>query len=235
MLNLLSRLKGTMLHPQWLTDRYHRRSRRCLRDLRDALVLDIGSGNSRTAELIHPSCTLYRLDYPVTGHRYCFLPDVYGDVADLPIAASSIDIVLLFEVLEHVVDDDRALREIARVLKPTGRLYLSVPFIYPIHDAPYDFRRYTVYGLKALLEKRNFRLVKLIVHGNSLVVAMQLFNLVLLECVYNIFARLRWMGRLLGMLIYPVCLAINLIAWPLTWVSSPRAACFGYFAIAEHR
>jgi SAM-dependent methyltransferase len=78
-------------------------------------------------------------------------PDVFADGARLPFRDASFDTVVLLEVLEHVADAPAVLDEIARVLKPGGRLLLSVPFLYPLHDAPHDYRRYTAPGLEAAI------------------------------------------------------------------------------------
>lgn len=70
-------------------------------------------------------------------------PDLQADAAALPLAAGSMDAVVCAELLEHVPDPRRVLAEAARVLRPGGRLVLTVPFLYPIHADPYDFGRYT--------------------------------------------------------------------------------------------
>jgi SAM-dependent methyltransferase len=49
------------------------------------------------------------------------------DEANLPIPDSTVDVVLMAEVIEHVIDPDRALIEVWRVLKPSGHLVLSTP------------------------------------------------------------------------------------------------------------
>lgn len=54
------------------------------------------------------------------------------------------------EVLEHVTDPHAAARGVCELLKPGGRLVLTVPFMFPIHDRPYDHFRYTRYGLAVL-------------------------------------------------------------------------------------
>jgi SAM-dependent methyltransferase len=74
-------------------------------------------------------------------------PDLFADAAYLPVADSSADTVVILEVLEHLRFPGDALREIARVLRPGGRLLLTMPFLYPVHDAPHDYQRYTVHGL----------------------------------------------------------------------------------------
>ena len=78
-------------------------------------------------------------------------PDIVGDVCDMPFPDNNFDSVFLMEVLEHVHSPHKAISEIYRVLKPGGILVFSVPFIFPIHDRPYDYFRYTKYGIEMLL------------------------------------------------------------------------------------
>lgn len=80
-------------------------------------------------------------------------PDIVCDVCDMPFPDNSFDAVFLIEVLEHVHNPPKALSEISRVLKPGGTLIFSVPFIFPLHDRPGDYFRYTKYGLKLLLSE----------------------------------------------------------------------------------
>ena len=157
LLQLGNHLKGTILHPQWLTDRFHPISRRHLREIQRCVVLDIGSGSSSHEGLLGSTNSLYRLDYPETNRRYGESPDVYADASSLPIRSGSVDVVLLLEVLEHIPQHLQALREIHRVLKPGGSFCTSIPFIYPIHDAPNDYRRFTIHGVRLLLRENRFR------------------------------------------------------------------------------
>ena len=61
------------------------------------------------------------------------------------------DAVYMMEVLEHVKDPQAALSEVRRVLKDGGRFVLSTPFVFGIHEEPWDFRRFTRHGLEHLL------------------------------------------------------------------------------------
>ncbi len=79
----------------------------------------------------------------------------------LPFAGNKFDTIFLFDVLEHVENDDELIAELNRVLKISGHLVLSVPFMYRFHEAPYDFRRYTTSGIRSLLEHNGFE-VKII-------------------------------------------------------------------------
>ncbi|WP_116368279.1 class I SAM-dependent methyltransferase [Parahaliea mediterranea] len=81
---------------------------------------------------------------------------VAGFAEYLPIRSGSADVVLCNEALEHVLDDRQTVEEIYRVLKPGGMFVGSVPHISPIHLEPYDFRRFTQFGLAQLLGRTGF-------------------------------------------------------------------------------
>jgi SAM-dependent methyltransferase len=78
-------------------------------------------------------------------------PNILADITNLPIENNSIDVVLCTEVLEHLENPTACNMEIQRVLKKDGIVFYSVPFLYPIHADPYDFRRYSPDGLRLLL------------------------------------------------------------------------------------
>lgn len=85
-------------------------------------------------------------------------PDLVSDVADVPCAEATFDAIVMSEVLEHVQRPQAAVDSVHRLLKPGGRLILTVPFLFPIHDQPYDYYRYTRFGLHYLL--RDFQHVE---------------------------------------------------------------------------
>ena len=74
-------------------------------------------------------------------------------VEDMNFKNNKFDVIFIYEVLEHVDKPFEASNELFRVLKPGGTLLLSTPFIFGIHDAPYDYWRFTKYGLKNLFYK----------------------------------------------------------------------------------
>lgn len=151
--SLMRPLRRTVFHPQWLVLRNESEERDWIRRMARGVVLDIGSADGHAREWV-ANCDYISLDYPATAvAMYGTRPDVFADGAALPFGAASIDSVLLLEVLEHVGDARAVLAEIARVLKPGGLLLLSVPFLYPLHDAPHDHRRYTAPGLEAAIRR----------------------------------------------------------------------------------
>ncbi len=86
------------------------------------------------------------------------LPNSYT----LPFPDSSFDVVMTTKViLEHISEPELFLREVNRVLKNGGEAFLLAPFITIGHQAPYDFFRYTEFGLKYLFKKTGLELVSL--------------------------------------------------------------------------
>ena len=73
--------------------------------------------------------------------------DVIASALSLPFEDSSIDLVIMQGVLEHVADASQTLAECVRVLRPGGKFYTEMPFMQPYHESPIDMRRCTLPGL----------------------------------------------------------------------------------------
>ena len=78
--------------------------------------------------------------------------DVMGDAHNLPFENEKFDNILCTEVLEHLHSPHVAISEMKRVLKKGGRLILTTRFIFPLHDIPHDYYRFTKYGLRHLFK-----------------------------------------------------------------------------------
>jgi SAM-dependent methyltransferase len=116
-------------------------------------VLDVGAGEAPYRELFeeHVYVTLDRAETEHSGEV-----DLHGDAESIPAADGSFDAILCTQVLEHVPEPRAALREFRRVLRHGGRLIATVPFAWEEHEAPYDFYRYTRYGLRHLTSSAGF-------------------------------------------------------------------------------
>jgi SAM-dependent methyltransferase len=86
--------------------------------------------------------------------------DVVGDAHSLPFEDNKFDLILCTEVLEHLHSPQIAISEMHRVLKKDGLLILTTRFIFPLHDSPNDFYRYTKFGLEYLF-KEGWRIERL--------------------------------------------------------------------------
>lgn len=82
--------------------------------------------------------------------------DVQADAAQLPLAGNGFEGVICAELLEHVPDPRPVLAEALRVLKPSGRLLITAPFLFRVHGDPYDFGRYTQQFWQATLAQIGF-------------------------------------------------------------------------------
>lgn len=85
--------------------------------------------------------------------------DLIADLTKLPLKDETFDAVLCTQVLEHLQEPEKVLRELWRVLKKGGIIYLSTPQGWGVHQAPHDYYRYTCYGLQYLLEKVGFKII----------------------------------------------------------------------------
>lgn len=117
-------------------------------------VLDVGAGTAPYRSLFG-HCRYRTHDWENSVHPG--EADLSGDLErGLPARDGEFGAVLCTEVLEHTADPRRALAEIRRILRPGGTLALSVPFVVPLHEEPYDFWRPTSHGLRLVLEQAGF-------------------------------------------------------------------------------
>ena len=131
-------------------------------------LLDLGCGKAPLYG-IYRGCTeeIICVDWVNTRHRSPYL-DLEQDLNQpLPVAAASIDTMLATDVLEHIAHPSDLWREMARLLAPGGKLILGVPFLYGVHEAPYDYFRYTEFALQMFCRENGLAVVELKRMGGS--------------------------------------------------------------------
>lgn len=87
--------------------------------------------------------------------------DMVGTAYEIPVGDGEFDCALSTAALEHLAEPELALRECFRVLGPGGKAIYTVPLIWHIHSAPWDYYRFTRYGLEHLFEKVGFKVLKI--------------------------------------------------------------------------
>jgi SAM-dependent methyltransferase len=129
------------------------------------VLLDVGCGTGIVMEEFARHGAMVGLDlaWPALLHTRSRNPAfalMQGDIVSLPVRSGSVDVVLAFDVIEHLDDDAAALREFRRVLKPGGVLLLNVPAFMSLWSgkdiANHHRRRYRRTALRGLVERAGF-------------------------------------------------------------------------------
>ena len=163
--------------------------------------------------------------------------DLLSLAAPLPFASATFDTVLCTSVLEHVHDAEAAVTEIARILKPGGRLIITVPFLYPTHEAPYDFWRTTHWGLRSVLTRHGLEVDTVAAQGGPVLLVAHYLIAGLAQGLMAFAARLGRWGALIdnrvvrAVLAGPQDLVRARLSYRMTRLS--RAASLGYMAVAR--
>ena len=96
------------------------------------------------------------VDLEPTEYHHTIKPDYYWDGRHIPLDDNSFDFVIVTEFLEHYFDTAHILKEIKRVLKPGGQVFFTVPCIWPMHETPFDYHRFTKFSLSEHFSNAGF-------------------------------------------------------------------------------
>lgn len=138
-------------------------------------LLDVGCGSKP----YEPYCdvdsyTGLELDTP--ENRKNKKADYFYDGKIFPFEYSSFDSLICNQVVEHVFNPGEFLKEINRVLKLEGMFLLTVPFIWDEHEQPFDYARYSSFGIRFLLERHGFQVIRTRKSMNDIRALFQLLN-----------------------------------------------------------
>jgi SAM-dependent methyltransferase len=170
-------------------------------------ILDLGCGEGPYGEHYHN-----RAGFAVAADRAHRGKgaDVLLDAHALPFRDSVFDVVLSVEVVEHLLDPDRAVGEISRVLKPGGSLLVTWPLIFGMHEVPWDFQRFTEFGMARLLRRHGLEPVSLVRRGDLIAVLVHLVGEIIGKLSY-VMRKPPVVGRLLTPLAWVIDKIVELL------------------------
>ena len=138
-------------------------------------TLDVGCG-SKPYEKLYASSEYIGLEYDTPEYRAYKTAEYFYDGETFPFADGEFDSLVANEVFEHVFNPDRFLSEAQRVLKQDGTMLLTMPFVWDEHEQPYDFARYSSFGIRSLLERHGFEVIEQRKSMDDIRVIFQLLN-----------------------------------------------------------
>jgi len=148
---------------RWFVTRFVQETARSLPS--GTALLDAGAGES-VYKKFFAHCDYRAIDLAIGESRWNYSNlDFVGPLDNMPIDDDKFDAVLCTQVLEHLEWPRESVKEMYRVLKPGGRLFVTVPMAHPEHQTPYDFFRYTSYGLESICRHAGFQAIKITPFG----------------------------------------------------------------------
>jgi SAM-dependent methyltransferase len=188
-------------------------------------ILDLGCGDQPYARLVGRGNLEYiGVDLSL---EHSPLPDVCADSLRLPFRDSTFDTILSTQVIEHVADPSEMMREISRVLKPSGHVIMTAPQAWPLHEEPRDFFRYTRYGLQILAQRYDLEIVYIHERGGGILALAQLANALL----HDKFGRHSLLRFFLKLILSPILSLFKLLDKMLYY---PKFT-LGYVMVAHKR
>lgn len=150
-----------------------------IRDLKYAIskysqgkILDVGCGNKPYESLFNATSESYvGCDVIQSSDNKV---DVLCPATNINLPDESFETVFSTQVMEHVENSDLMMKECNRVLKQNGFFILSVPMCWELHEEPYDFFRFTRYGLEKLCERNNFEILEIMPNGGKWAAIVQM-------------------------------------------------------------
>ena len=244
-LNFIERLAYRLLR---LTDIENITLRNAVRQFAEtvparAKLLDAGAG-LKPYEPLFEHCQYESCDFAECEAFYGNLDDGRRDniaarhtyictLEQIPVEDDTYDIVICTEVLEHVPSPAAVLRELHRVLKPSGKLLITVPQGYGIHGEPYNFFYFTRYGLELVLREAGFNVMMIRERGGYFYFLYDR----LANAIPRIVVGYKHRMSLMMLLLSPIHIALAYLLGPALLLLEPldreKRFTMGYVSVAQ--
>ena len=193
-------------------------------------MVDLGCGiKPYQNEILNAADSYLGVDWTNTDHKLnC---DIVSDLnKPLLIENETVNTVVSFQVLEHLHNPQNMLDESYRILKKNGYIILTVPFQWMVHEEPYDYFRYTPFGLERMLKKAGFNDIKITPNAGF-------FSMIILKSNYfskRFINSLKFLKFLFKILVVPIWFVSQLLAQFLDKLDKNKDLdCVGYTIIAK--
>ncbi len=138
-------------------------------------VLDVGCGQKPYEPLFNVT-NYIGLEIDTDQNRKNKKANFFYNGSLFPFSDCDFDCVIVNQVFEHIFNPDQFLNEINRVLKSKGMLLLTVPFVWDEHELPFDYARYSSFGLSHILKEHGFEVMEQRKSISDIRVIFQLIN-----------------------------------------------------------
>jgi SAM-dependent methyltransferase len=191
---------GTILHPQFIMLFFIKENiNEVIKLSKNKNLIDIGCGNMPYRKKIEPQVKKY---------------------------VGEFDITIMLEVLEYLEKPEKTFLEIQRILKRQGILVLSTPFLYPLHDIPFDRNRFSKTQIKTFLNNSGFKIKKIKTNGGFAAFWLLSLNVFLMKRIMDILNSQKTFYSLLYLicllLITPEIIILTNILFLLTKTLTPK-------------
>lgn len=167
--------------------------RKILKNKRFNRLLDLGAGFMSYSPILSKYCSQYiSLDIEKQNGL-----DLVANGYNLPLKNNTIDCIFCWCVLEHVDEPSVFLKEARRVLTNEGEMIVSVPLLFYQHGEPFDYHRWTSFGLRHLLEKEGFEVIKISPFGSLLTLITSIISALLIGITS--FPVVKYLGYILNL------------------------------------
>lgn len=200
-------------------------------------LIDIGCGQKPHRDLFPAIAAYDGIDFEgfsankdfQTGRPDFQFPKSYTDDWRLPFSDAAYDHAAAFEVIEHHPEPALLLKEAARIIRPGGYVFLSWPHIFPLHEEPHDYFRYTPHSVRRMAEGAGLEAVHFIPTGGLWAVIVTLLTANLAQ----FHERGGWRG-IVGILAYPPLLLLQYLCVPFAGCVN-RTTVLSYVALLRKK